>query len=359
LSVAEPFLRAMRLQRDSTFTSPLYRALLQTVVEDAETGGVTDEVLSQTDPTLDPVADALTLRFLGGLHRLVLEGKAPDLARFYPSVGGRYDTDTSASELRGVLLATIADHRDELLTAMTLGVQTNEVGRCAALLLGFLAVAREASPKLRVLEIGASAGLNLRWDRFRYEGGAGGSAWGDPASPLRFAGVYADPAPELDAVAEVVERAGCDRSPIDATSDDGRSLLRSFVWPDQLERFAALDAALAVAATTPAHVERADAAEWLESRLRERPADDGIATVVYHSVVWQYLPRATQERMRATFDAAGAQATRDAPLAWLRMEPAEDPNRAAEIRLRVWPGGEDRLLARSGFHGRPIRARAG
>jgi hypothetical protein len=349
----------MRLQRDSTFTSPLYRALLATIVEDAETGGVTDEVLAQTDPALDPVADALTLRFLGGVHRLVLEGKAPDLARFYPSVGGRYDAETPASELRAVLLATIADHRDELVTAMTRGVQTNEVGRCAALLLGFLAVAREASPKLRVLEIGASAGLNLRWDRFRYEGGADGSAWGDPASPLRFAGVYADPAPDLDAVAEVVERAGCDRSPIDATSEEGSSLLRSFVWPDQLERFAALDAALAVAATTPAHVERADAAEWLESRLRERPADDGIATVVYHSVVWQYLPRATQERMRATFDAAGAQATRDAPLAWLRMEPAEDPNRAAEIRLRVWPGGEDRLLARSGFHGRPIRARAG
>jgi hypothetical protein len=134
-------------------------------------------------------------------------------------------------------------------------------------------------------------------------------------------------------------------------------LLRSFVWADQLARFAALDAALAVAATTPAHVDRADAAEWLEERLGERPHDDGVATVVYHSVVWQYLPRGTQERMRATFDAAGARATRDAPLAWLRMEPGEDPQRAAEIRLRVWPGGDDRLVARSGFHGRPVRYR--
>jgi hypothetical protein len=61
--------------------------------------------------------------------------------------------------------------------------------------------------------------------------------------------------------------------------------------------------------------------------------------------------------MRASFDAAGARSTRDAPLAWLRMEPAEDPTRAAEIRLSMWPGEQDRLQARSGFHGRPVRYR--
>ena len=357
MTVTEPCLQAMRLQRDSTFTSPLYRAVLDTVVADAESGGVSGEVLSKVDPALDPVAAALPLRFLGGLHRVVLEGRAPDLARFFPSAGGTYDDGTAASELRATVLATIAEHRDDLEAALERGVPTNEFGRCAALLLGFLAVAREASPRLRVLEIGASAGLNLRWDRFRYEGGAGGTAWGDPESPLHFTAVYAEPEPDLDATAEVVERAGCDRSPIDPTTDEGRMLLRSFVWPDQRERFAALDAALSVAATTPATVEQADAAEWLEARVDERPRDDGIATVVYHSVVWQYLPRETQRQMKATFEAAGAEATRDAPLAWLRMEPSPDPQRAAQVRLTVWPGGEDRLLATSGFHGRPVRYR--
>jgi hypothetical protein len=171
--------------------------------------------------------------------------------------------------------------------------------------------------------------------------------------------VYTEPEPDLGATAEVVERAGCDRSPIDPTTEEGRLSLRSFVWPDQLERFAALDAALSVAATTPATVEQADAAEWLDARLHDRPLDDGVATVVYHSVVWPYLPTETRDRMKATLAGAGAAATPDAPLAWLRMEPGADPKKAAEIRLRVWPGGEDRLLAHSGFHGRPVRARAG
>jgi hypothetical protein len=355
MTLSEPVLDSLRLHRDSTFTSPLCRAVLEVAVADAEAGGITAEVLAHTDPALNPIADAVALRFLGGLHRIVLEGSAPDLARFYPSAGGRFDAD--APGLGAVLLATIADHRDEVIAALGRGVQTNEVGRCAALLLGFLAVAREASPRLRLLEIGASEGLNLRWDRFRYEGGADGTAWGDPASPLRFSGVYADPAPVLTGTAEVVERRGCDRSPIDATSEEGQLLLRSFVWPDQLERFAALDAALSVASSTPVTLDRADAAEWLDARLGERPGDDGVATVVFHSVVWQYLPGATQDRIRASLEAAGRATGTDAPLAWLRMEPSPDPGRAAEVRLQLWPGGEDRLLARSGFHGRPVRYR--
>jgi hypothetical protein len=355
--LGEHVLVAFQLQRDLTTTSALYRSLLTMIAADLEAGGVSEEVLAQTDPTVHPILDALALRFMAGIHRVVLAGRAPDLGRFYASVGGHHDPDAPTDELGAALLSTIADNRDELVASLEQTVQTNEVGRCAALVLGFLAVARESRPSLRILEIGASAGMNLRWDRFRYEGGALGTAWGDVDSPLRFTDVYEEPLPSLDGAATVVARAGCDRAPIDATTEDGRSLLRSFVWPDQPDRFAMLDAALAVAANTPAPVERADAGDWLHGQLRSLPRDDGVATVVYHSIVWQYLPDATRDRIRRMLSVAGERATPDAPLAWLRMEPGEDPTTAAEVRLHIWPDGVDRVIARSGYHGRPVRSR--
>ena len=126
-----------------------------------------------TPAGVDPIFEAMPLRFLGGVHRIVLEGRAPDLARATRPPGARSIPTTLATSTQR-FLAAVEEHRDELIVSLTRGVQTNEVGRCAALLLGFLAVARETGLPLRVLEVGASAGLNLRWDRYRYEGGADG-----------------------------------------------------------------------------------------------------------------------------------------------------------------------------------------
>jgi hypothetical protein len=295
----------------------------------------------------------MPLRFLGGLHRIVLEGRAPDLAECYPSVGGHFTPD-HPEDIDQCFLAAVEGHRDELIESLTRGLQTNEVGRCAALLLGFLEVSRETELPLRVLELGASAGLNLRWDRYRYEGGTHGEAWGDAASPLRFEGVYIEPRPHLDVRAVVAERGGCDRDPIDATTEDGALTLRSFVWPDQLDRLAALDAALALAASVPVSVEQADAGDWMEAKLSVRCP--GVSTVVYHSIVWQYLSSKTRTRIQAAMERAGAVATGEAPVAWVRMEPGRDPRKSAEVRVTLWPGGQERVVARTGYHGRPVRS---
>jgi len=298
--------------------------------------------------------DALILRFLGGVHRIVLEGRAPALAACYPSAGGHFDP-AQPGDIGDRFLTTIADHRDELVASLARPVQTNEVGRCSALLLGFLAVARDTGLPLRVLEVGASAGLNLRWDHYRYEGGEHGSAWGESSSPLRFRGAYIEPLPDLDVPAVVAERAGCDRSPIDATTDDGALTLRSYIWPDQLDRFVALDAALQLAPSVPVPLARADAGEWVEAQLASsRP---GTATVVYHSVVWQYLPQETRRRVQHALERAGAVSTADDPVAWLRMEPGQDLGKSAEVTLTQWPGGHQRVVARAGYHGRPVRLR--
>ena len=134
-------------------------------------------------------------------------------------------------------------------------------------------------------------------------------------------------------------------------------LLRSFVWPDQADRHARLDAALTVAAEVPVTVERADAAQWVADQLAE-PVP-GVATVVYHSIVWPYLPVDTRAGLTLAVETAGGEATPDAPLAWLRMEAGPDPSDAAELRLTTWPGdgdgsGEEQVVGRTGFHGAPV-----
>lgn len=357
-AVAPGVVAALGFQRAAfgaaSLRSPLYEALTDAALADVEAGGPCAAVLARVPDGLDPIPDAVALRYLGAAHRLVLEGRAPALARWFPTAGGRFDPATDGPAAGAAFVAANAELGDELVAGLDLGVQTNEVARCATLAVGFTALLRRFGLPLRLLEVGASAGLNLRWDRWRYE--SGGSAWGDPGAPLRFADAYRDPAPDVSAPlgpdAAVAERAGCDRSPIDPATAEGRLLLRSFVWPDQADRHARLAAALEVAATVPATVEAADAAGWVAARLAV-PAP-GTTSVVFHSIVWQYLPAATRSGVVEALEAAGAAATPDAPVAWLRMEPGEDPSQAAELRLRTWPG-EDALLALSGYHGHPVR----
>jgi hypothetical protein len=281
----------------------------------------------------DPAPSALALRLLGAVHRIVLRGDAPRLAAHYPSAGGR------PSHAWPPFVEVLRDHRDELRRLVDRPVQTIEPGRCAGLLGGFLEVARLTGLPLRLLEVGASAGLNLRFDRYRYE--LGDHTWGPAGSRVRIPVRHTGPRPPLDVPLDIAARAGCDPQPVDPRTEEGRLTLLSYVWADQPIRVERLRAALALATEIDVRVERARAAEWIEARLAE-PAPD-VATVVFHSIVMQYLPEDERERFeRAVGGAAGT-------VAWLRMEPADD---MTEVRLTL--GGEERLLARAGYHGDPL-----
>lgn len=338
---------ARRLRRQAsacrTLGSPLYSYLLGRSAADTEAGGPAWDVLSGHES--DPPGSALALRLMGAVHRLVLEDRAPGLARYYPSVGGVGATEEAWPDFRTVL----EEHREELRRLVVHPVQTNEVGRSAALLGGFLLVARETGLPLMVLELGASGGLNLNWDRYRYE--AGGIGWGDPASPVRIADPFTGGRlPPLETPARVLERGGCDTRPLDPADEEDRMTLLSYVWADQRGRLRLLREALSAAARLPVRVEAAQAADWLASRLADTRED--MATVVFHSIVMQYLNVDERERLHGVFEEAGARASQSAPLARLALEPAGE---MAELRLTTWPGGEERLLATSGYHGHPIR----
>ena len=322
--------------------SPLYAGLMERAADDVREGGPTWEILRGHED--DPRFSVLGLRLLGAVNRRVLTGQEPALADAY--------ADGRVPEAWGLLLDVLDRNPAELRDSLEQPVQTNEVGRCAALIFGFLTVAEETGLPLRLLEMGASAGLNLRWDRYRYE--ADGFAWGPADSPLRLEFELEGTAPTLPAAVEVAERRGCDANPIDVATADGRLSLRSYVWPDQPERIARMEAALTVADEEPVELDRETASTWAERMLAE-PAP-GVATVIYHSIVSQYL---SEEERATLFDgirAAGGRATVDAPLAWLRMEPNDD---RANLELTLWPGGEDRLLARVGYHGSPVELLSG
>ncbi len=324
--------------------SPFYAGLLERMADDVVTGGPIGRFLAeQLDSTYE---DAVPLRFLGGVHRLVLAGSAPELAARFPSVGG----DGDAGAAWPAVLAVLDEHEAAIRDALTRPPQTNEVGRSAALVGGFLLVARDARLPLRVLEVGSSAGLNLRFDRYWYE--SDGAGYGDAASPVRFAGLWEEGRPPFDAELTIAERRGCDRDPIDAGAEDGRLTLLSYVWPGQTHRFEMLRAALDVARAVPVTIDRADIPDWLGRQLGE-PAP-GRATVVFHSIVWQYLTDEERATAEAALAAAGRAATGDAPLAWLRLEPSADLTHA-ELRLTTWPGGAEQLLARCHYHLGPVQ----
>jgi hypothetical protein len=266
---------------------------------------------------------------MGAVHRLVLTGRVAQLARHYPSTGGDGDAEAAWPLFR----AALADHRDEIRALVARPCQTNEVGRCAALIGGFLEVAHRTGLPLRTLEIGASAGLNLNWDRYRYEAGTAG--WGDPGSPVRFTDVF-DVSPPLDCHAVVAERRGCDLNPIDPTSQEGSLTLRSFIWADQLDRFHRLEGAIEVARRAPMQVERIDALAFLRRELSTPRT--GVATVVYHSVFMQYLDEPTRGEITSMIE--------DAQVAHLSMEPGDA---TFEVRL------DGVLLGTAKAHGTGVR----
>ena len=332
----EPLIRRLRRQAThcSQLGSPFYAALLEAAAGDVAAGGPAWEILSPY--AQETSRSAVALRLMGAVHRLVLMDALPELARHYPSTGG----DGDAAAAWPLFREALAEHREEVSRLVARGCQTNEVGRCAALLGGFLEVAHRTRLPLRLLEIGASAGLNLRWDRYRYEALDG--AWGDADSAVRFDHAF-DVPPPLNRTADVSERKGCDLHPIDPTSDDGALTLRSFVWADQLGRLALLDGAITIAGEMPVEVEQIDAASFLERELAQ--SRDGVATVVFHSVFIQYVSEPDRQRIEAALERATASASPHAPVFHLRMEPGEG---AFEVRL-----GEE-LLGVSRAHGTSV-----
>jgi hypothetical protein len=159
-----------------------------------------------------------------------------------------------------------------------------------------------------------------------------------------------DGRPPLDVIPDILERRGCDLAPVDIAKPDGKLTLESYVWAEHVGRLRLLRSAFQVAAHVPAVVDQADAPDWLEHELLAPRS--GVDTVVFHSIVMQFLSSSERARIRRILEQAGRRTTSDAPLAWVEME-----SRAglAEVALTSWPEGHRQVVAVAGLYGNPVK----
>jgi hypothetical protein len=344
VSDREAIARAYEVQGKlcAVLEAPLSSELMAAAARDAGAGGASLRVAEHFRG--DPLRGFLPLRVFAAVHRRVLSGNAPDLARCYPTAGGVPEPGATWDAFHSVLSAECATIAEELGSVP----QTNEVARSTALLVGFLAVAREHGSSLHLLELGASAGLNLLWDRYRHE--VGGHVHGDAASPVRISLAWDGPDAALSGSPRVLSRAGCDLAPRDIRDEAAVLWMASFVWPEHPDRLERLRAAVELARRDPPPVVRARAGAWIGDRLQELPRG---ATVVYHSAFWGYVPDEEQEVIRRAIEASGGRADPAHSLAWLRLEDWSGSGPA--LRLRTWPEGRERTLLTTEPHPRRLR----
>jgi hypothetical protein len=329
----------------SPFTALLCRVLAEHL--DASTA-TSARVLTWPDDC-NPSLDVLPLRLAGGLHALARSGRAPFLAAVYPPA-----EPTPDALWRGLEHA-LAAYDDELLPWLDGPPQTNEVARSAVLWTGLLHVTATLGENIELLELGASAGLNLVLDAYAYD--LGGRMSGDATSALRLSPHWEGPAPP-HAKPVIVARRGVDVNPLDVTRPDHRERLAAYIWADQRARLDRIEQALAIAARRAPPIDCGDAADWLDARLAE-PTQPGITRVVQHSIAFQYFSAESRRRIADSLSSAGAQATPDTPLVWLSFETRQDATLGADLRLTCWPGGSEIVLADADPHARRIVSQLG
>lgn len=338
MRIADAFLDQARSNR--SLGSPFTAKVLTLVAERLDPDMKVVERMRDWPGEIGNRAASLPLRFLGGLHRLVLTGACPELAACYPP-----NRCTDEDRLGAALDVALRDHQDVLLRALDNPPQTNEVRRAAVM----IATAHWLASGLGLnhfisSELGAAAGLNLMWDRYRLDLACG--VFGPRDSAVRLDPEWRGPCPP-EAEIEVVDRRGVDIAPIDPHDPDDRLRLTSYLWPDQPWR---VERARAAMDMCEAPVDKADAGAWLAGRLAA--PHPGTIHLVTHTVAWQYFGEATHIACDDAFAEAGAQATQDAPLARLSMEGDRRKGEGAPIALTLWPGAHKIHLGRVDFHGR-------
>jgi hypothetical protein len=323
-------------------SSPLYQVLSRSVAADDDLLDLAAEARPGQQPANMLMAAA---------HLLVLENPELPFARFFASVrGGHAEPPQGAA---GEFGPFCAEHRDAIARILRERlVQTNAPGRGAAVRLAMHEIARRVPGPVSFLEIGPSAGIQLRFDRWALH--TAGRRFGPTDAPLtlrpRWRGER--PPPDLDRIPPMRDRLGVDLHPVDATDPEQRLWLQALVWPEHRDRLAELATALDAVAADPPTILEGDAIELLPRLDAERLADD-IPLVVFHAMVRVHVPA---ER-RGAFDAAIAALGRRRRLLHVALEiPPRDSryDRAPLLSLRD-SQGEDRDLALVEGHGRWIQ----
>jgi len=241
--------------------------------------------------------DTAVLRFLGSLPP---EKRQPNL--LFAAARYLLGDPVGITRLRALVSQNSAELSEVMMARRT---QTNEPARCATL----LPALAQLPPPLALIEVGASAGLTLLFDRYSYDYAGHQIAGQDPQAPtLRC--TPRGPVPLPAQLPAITWRAGLDLSPLDVTSDDDVRWLSCLVWPGEGDREQRLAAAIAAARRDPPVVHRGDLLTDLPALAAQAPTEATL--VVYHSAVLAYVTPADRQRFAGT--------VRGLPAVWLSNE---------------------------------------
>jgi hypothetical protein len=336
--------------------APLYAALAGQIALDGSIVGLLDHA----EPP-----QRLPVLLFASVHDLLLDDPTENLAAWYPNLVAdpRFPDDAA---LWPVFVEFIERHRPAIVDRITTRTtQTNEVGRCGSFLPVFGLLAAEVG-LLGHLDVGASGGLNLLLDRYRYDytDADTGVTTTVGESPVVVPVKTSGPVPLPRAVPEIGRRLGLDRSPIDVTDEAAARWLQACVWPEHADRFERLASAIEIARTEPPRIVAGDAVTDLAAAIAELGPD--VHPVVTNSWVLNYLTPDERTGYLAELERLGA--GRD--LSWVYAEaPAQIPELpngpdpiSAELTVLTmvrWRDGARTVdhLATCHPHGRSIRWR--
>ena len=282
----------------------------------------------------------------GAVQYLLLRGIEHPLAAHYPILAGPEPPSAPAFP---PFRAFCLEHGERVVDLVaTRRTQTQVVRRCTCLLPAFGLVYREAGAPLALIDVGASAGLNLNFDRYAYRYRRAGREilrWGrgearvELEADLRGPGTMAAAPPEIP----VASRDGIDVNPIDLADPDELLWLRALIWPEHVERHAQLVDAAAELKESPIRLHRGDASRDLPRLLERVPAE--AALVVYSTIALYQVPREGRRRITEALEAR----SRERPVWRVALEGVHPPS----LTLTRYRSGsaETELLARASPHG--------
>ena len=317
--------------------SPLYLSLAMRVAEDSELLQVAAKAWEK---------NALPNLFFAAVHLLLLKGEHHQLAAFYLSLN---NASRHYDYVYPYFRSFVLEHKDEIGEIITTrSVQTNEVGRCAALVPAFELVTRQAKNQpLALIEIGSSAGLTLLWDRYHYRYDENLQC-GPLDSPVQIEcqlrGERRPPVPER--FPKIASRLGIDLDPVDLNNQENVEWLRALVWPEQRKRVRQLELAIQLARSAPPKVVAGDALDILPT-LIDRASEDS-QLCVYHSFSLSLAGGQPRERLEVLL----AKASEKRTLFHVSLEWAKN-SEFPLLSLALLNAGErtEKTLARCHAHG--------